>query len=137
LLSCDFPFVGGWHELSGCYKGIGWQVHDRTVEVRQGDKDKPYDLALLTMTKPDGRSSLVAFCGCTSDGATLEAPALTLIESFWNAFARREAYADARQSYQVQVLTERSDEISDADREVARQLVDEARKRFAAVAKKL
>lgn len=137
LLSCDFPFVGGWHELSGCYKGIGWQVHDRTVEVRQGDNDKPYDLALLTMTKPDGRSSLVAFCGCTSDGAPLEAPALTLIESFWNAFARREAYADARQSYQVQVLTERSDEISDADREVARQIVDEARKRFTEVAKKL
>lgn len=134
LVSCDFPFVGGWHELSVCYQGIGWRLDGR--EVERGDAGgQAYDFARLELTKPDGRSALVTFCATGVNGVPVEAPALTLAESFLSAFQRREAYADARQSYQVQVLTERSDEISDADREVARQLVDVARKRFAAVAK--
>lgn len=135
LVSCDFPFVGGWHELSVCYRGIGWQMTDRTIE--QGGETQgaggAYDYAQLTMTKPDGRSALVTFCATATDGAPVEAPALTLVESFFNAFSRREASADNRQSYQVQVLTERAEEVSDADRATSTQLLDEARRRFAEV----
>ncbi|QDV73035.1 exosortase U [Botrimarina mediterranea] len=136
LVSCDFPFVGGWHELSVCYRGIGWRLDGREVEVVSAGGEA-YEFARLELTRPDGRSALVDFCATGIDGAPIKAPALTLVESLFEAFSRRESYADARQTYQVQVLTERIEEISDADREVAKNLLDEARKRVAAVAESL
>ena len=27
MISFDYPFSGGWHELCVCYKNTGWTLH--------------------------------------------------------------------------------------------------------------
>ena len=28
MVSCDFPYEGGWHELTVCYRGVGWELDE-------------------------------------------------------------------------------------------------------------
>lgn len=127
LLSCDFPYVGGWHELSVCYQGIGWELNDRrltlavpsSAEVESSGATALGDgveVALLDLTKPDGRAALVVFGACFVDGSPAPAPARTMQESLLNALSGRRNEKIDRHSFQVQVLAERAGDVSDHDR---------------------
>lgn len=143
LVSCDFPFVGGWHELAICYRGIGWRVDDRLMghastdseSTPQGDSEIEYGWAQMGLTKPDGRVAVVTFCACYQNGDPVE-PMDDLSEGVWSAFlhalSRRDRSFDERKSFQVQVLAERIEQLSEQDRKVSLQLLDEARRRFIA-----
>ncbi|WP_197526617.1 exosortase U [Botrimarina colliarenosi] len=137
LVSCDFPFVGGWHDLSVCYRGIGWEMNERLIDQAGSAEGTPFDYAQMAMTKPDGRSALVTFCACQRDGTAIDAPAMTFKEGLLRAFSRRQAFADSRQCFQVQVLTERAEALSEADRSLSLEMLEEARRRFTAVALEL
>lgn len=133
LVSCDFPYVGGWHELSVCYRGIGWRLDNREVKRISEDQQSACDAAFLDLSRPDGVTAYVAFCGRYTDGEPVPAAAMTLAESFWIVFSRR-ASAEHRNSYQTQVLTEDAAAISDRRREQSRQLLEEAQMAFSRVA---
>ena len=139
LVSCDFPFSGGWHELSVCYRGTGWRVEKRTIGVTHPKgpsaiaEGEAYDFAQLDLTKPDGRMALVTFCACYEKGGPISAQREGFLENAARAFSRR-AHADRdRLSFQVQVMAERHDVLSEHDRQVSQALLDEARRRFITV----
>lgn len=127
LVSCDFFFAEGWHELSECYVGIGWRMEDRQLhELEQADGA----LVEIDLTKPDGRAALVTFSLFHVDGTAIEAPSKSLFDRVQTAFSRKSNAVRQQPSFQVQVLTERGDRVSEIDRENARLLFTMARERF-------
>ena len=133
LVSCDFPFASGWHELSVCYEGIGWRLESREIqEAAEADSQPPYELAQLVLTKPDGRAALVTFCAFYENGD----PVVAQRFDYWSQFLSRLTDNDSstggrRNTIQAQVVVERADAISDRDRRVSIDLLAEARRRFA------
>lgn len=125
LVSCDYPFHSSWHELSVCYDGIGWRVEDRVV--LKGEAATPYDFAQLDLTKPDGRDALVTFTACYSNGDSTVAPTYTLSDRLTQAFTRKQREQVRRQTFQVQVLFESSDGITDQHRHDSQELLGAAR----------
>lgn len=131
LVSCDFLFTGGWHELATCYTGIGWRVDAREVFTSELDSGiEPYEYAQMDLTKPDGRLALVTYTACTVDGGHIRPPRFDLADRLLNAFQRRNASSRIQQSFQVQVLVEQSTGLTEAVRETSRRLLEAAEKRF-------
>ncbi|MEM6798449.1 MAG: exosortase U [Planctomycetota bacterium] len=131
-VSCDFPFPGGWHELAVCYQGIGWRLEDRFTKS-SGDAvaESPYKYSQLRMTKPDGSRALVSFCACLENGEAVAPPDYGFFPSLFNALTgQRQTVGTGRQSFQAQVLAVRPEGITDRDRRVSAELLDEARRRF-------
>lgn len=58
------PYVG-WHELTFCYRGIGWQMVQRSYHV-PANGDAPIVYALFT--NENGQHGLLAFTGFNADG---------------------------------------------------------------------
>lgn len=138
LVSCDFPFVGGWHDISGCYVGIGWQLEARANHERPTPEGVPFDAAQFDLTKPDGMAALVTMCACYHDGDPLDAPVEdSLLTRLGSVLTRRDVAADTRRLFQVQVLAERSGRIARSDRAVSWRLLEVARSRFVAQIRRL
>lgn len=131
LVSCDFLFTGGWHELATCYTGIGWRVDAREVFSSTPDSGiEPYEYAQMDLTKPDGRLALVTYTACTVDGGHIRPTRFNLADRLLNAFRRRSKSSGIRQSFQAQVLVEQSTGLNEANRETSRRLLEVAEKRF-------
>lgn len=62
----DFPFVG-WHELSSCYRGAGWTIHDRQV-IEHADGR----YVRLQIERPGSQWALVCFSVDNSSGSTVD-----------------------------------------------------------------
>lgn len=138
LLSCDFFFRDGWHELSECYQGIGWRIENREIRRLANTAEQPVcDFVEVDLTKPDGRAALVTFAACFVDGTAIDAPGQSFVERIGNAFSRKNRGIRRQPSFQVQVLTERGDAISETDRKNAELLFAAARERFAAAAQQV
>lgn len=124
LVSIDFPYAHGWHELETCYVGIGWRSLDRsTLEAETG----AYRFAQLALSKPDGSEALVTFGGCYADGQPLEPPARDYLDRLVQSFFRRNKVNAGRQSYQIQVLLVRDDAVTGDDRRKSSELLQAAR----------
>ncbi len=128
VVSCDYPFNTGWHELSVCYSGIGWQVDERTVVQAEGAE--PFSFAQLDLAKPDGRNALVSFTACYADGTPIEAPTNSLMDRLGRSLRRGQRAHELRQSVQMQILTETTVDITASDRDISKRLLDESRQRF-------
>ncbi|HEX5271845.1 MAG TPA: exosortase U, partial [Gemmataceae bacterium] len=59
VVSLDYPFTG-WHELTGCYQGVGWHLTER--EAVGGDEaDGPPAFVRARFDKPRGRQAYLWF----------------------------------------------------------------------------
>jgi exosortase len=58
VVSLDYPFTG-WHDLAGCYQGVGW--HLIQSEVGGGEGDGPPALVRAWFDKPRGRQAYLWF----------------------------------------------------------------------------
>lgn len=137
LLSCDFAFHGGWHELAECYTGIGWRLEEHLVLPGEDARDGEYEFVRLELTKPDGRSAAVTYTACESGGGAIRPPRLELMDRLVQALDRKRRFARSRQSFQVQVLLERAEGVTDTDRKKAAELMSLARRQFLRTAKSL
>ncbi|MEN1680504.1 MAG: exosortase U [Planctomycetota bacterium] len=124
-VSIDFPYRGGWHELEVCYVGIGWQSLGRATV---GAKSDDYRICQLTLSKPNGTEALVTFAACFPNGDPIEPVEQDLLARLTQSFLRRNQPNAGRQSYQIQVVAIRADTITEADRRVSVELLDEARR---------
>jgi exosortase/archaeosortase family protein len=105
LVSCDFAYPGGWHELSVCYRGIGWELLSRRIVVPDTSaSDRRWPIVELVLRKPDGSFAAVLFCAFDDKGQPIEPPAETLSESFETALSRRKQKSPRGNCFQVQVL---------------------------------
>lgn len=132
VISCDFPYAGGWHELSVCYQGNGWRVDRREIESLKNSEGVPFDAAFLELSKPHGGYSLVAFCANYPDGKPLTAPATRIADRLIYALSRRNLlrYGD---TYQTQVFTVSDAPTTAPEREKCERLLEAAQSAFVAV----
>lgn len=127
-LSFDYPFIG-WHDMSICYRGEGWQIlKARTSALRE---DAPGDVVELSLEK-SGRHALVLFTCFDGRVQPLERPSAVFRQAQWGKLQLRlEALkralngeadtplVDRRTTYQLQVYVESFDPIDEVTRKRA------------------
>jgi exosortase len=132
LVSCDFPYEGGWHELTLCYQGIGWELTDRRVEtVDAGAGRGPWDRMEASFSKISGARAFVTVCGFDEHGQPIAIPTQSLWADAWNVLTSTRDLRPYQVAFQTQVFTTAADaEIDDAQRAAARELMLAAREKF-------
>ncbi len=106
VVSLDFPFFG-WHELTRCYTGIGWQLEDRTVHSQPDDG---WHLVEATFTNESGESAYLVFGFVNERGAMLTPPSQLGVQRFVDRVQQKT-------SVEVQVFCPSTQPLSDTDRE--------------------
>ncbi len=129
IVSCDFPYQGGWHELTVCYRGIGWDLQDRRVVHEEANANgHAWTDMEAEFSKLDGNQGFLTACAFDDNGQPLDLPAYTLWEDVWR---RVTSGGNASQiAFQVQVWAVAPQSISDEQRATARELLRQARERF-------
>ncbi|MCA9639264.1 MAG: hypothetical protein KC492_01185, partial [Myxococcales bacterium] len=79
----------------------------------------------------------VGFCAYDFQGRPIRAKQTGVVSELLAPIFRRQTGSDARETYQVQVLIERLDSVSEHDRVVGRRLLSEARGRCVLAASSL
>ncbi len=100
VISCDFPFPTGWHELSVCYEGIGWELLSR--DVRHAPSGGSYAESHFRL--PDGGRAAVFYSAFDSHGDAMEPPSQSLGDTLARAFSRRQTRSGTERVFQVQLL---------------------------------
>ncbi len=75
MVSVDFPFVG-WHDLSGCYVGRGWDIRETTVHAVDD-----WPMVEVEMTLPTGEFGTLLYCLVNPAGDPLLPP--DEVEGYW------------------------------------------------------
>lgn len=127
VVSCDFPFPGGWHELSVCYQGIGWELLRRQVESDPTGKHVELHFRL-----PNGERAVVLYSNFSSGGESIEPPAQTIADAFGRALERRRPTRASEHVFQVQVIARSNGDypLRDDHLGMARQLLAVAEEQF-------
>lgn len=130
LVSFDFPFTGGWHELCVCYKTTGWTLIGRNAAFpdREGaDHDWPVVTGEFSRDEEYG---FVAFSNFNADADGLAPPTDLIFWRPWRHMRRRLLKTVSGQTFQVQVWVSGEEKISDSDKEIVNQTLLDVRERF-------
>jgi exosortase len=122
-LSFDFAFVESWHELTICYHGNGWEMSERRVcPFVDEHTSENWGYVEADFSKPDGVAGALCFAEFDQFGTPFEGDLQWNAEpmSFWRW---REGYLQPHRIYQVQVWVTAPNEVSDSQREKARELL--------------
>jgi hypothetical protein len=131
VASCDFPYSGGWHELTVCYRGLGWHLHNRRVETKIRDADgAPWQFMEASFSKPDGGYGYLMASAFDEAGRPIDLPTNSIVEDALTALMSRGKSNHNGLTFQVQVWTTAGIPISEVDREATRQLFLAAREHF-------
>jgi hypothetical protein len=133
IVGVDFPFYN-WHELTNCYRNVGWRATSRV-----GTPDGPGVRVEADLDRPPGKIGLLVFSLVGVDGRPLidAIPPDTISGVFdrvavWREDKRRQLrdrYVN-RPSYQVQVLVEADRELTDDERKAVEEFYLEMRRRL-------
>ncbi|RIK78047.1 MAG: hypothetical protein DCC67_12030 [Planctomycetota bacterium] len=128
MASCDFPFSQGWHELTVCYRGSGWEVTRReTRKLPGGRQDETWPITEADLEQSDGARGFVAWAMFDEHGAPVSPPSGAVLDQLWRLAMRRSPYVPTRQMFQVQVFFASVEPIAEDQRAAARQLLAAAR----------
>jgi len=128
VVSFDFPFIGGWHELTECYLASGWEKVRREIRTApEGAGGWKYVVA--DFEKPNGGHSTVFFTEFDQFGDPL-----TPVDG-WDRpldpfLIKRNLYLETRKTLQVQVFVSGAAPASEAQRATALMLLQDVRARF-------
>ena len=116
LLSLDFPYRGGWHELSVCYRNFGWPMLDRQItEQPIGDGPRAgesWTVVTADYEKPEGRYGYLAFSGTNGSAECLEPPSALVLWRPWFRLRRRLLHRMSPRFFQFQAWMESDAEIT-------------------------
>jgi hypothetical protein len=128
VASFDFPFSGGWHELTMCYLATGWEKSERRVRTAPAAAGG-WQYVEADFQKPGGLYGTVMYSEFDQSGIELrphegwERPA----DSY---FEQRNFYLESSKTFQVQVFVAGAAPLSDAQRRQAAELLLAVRERF-------
>ena len=128
-VSCDFVFPNSWHELTVCYKGIGWTMETRSVVPLEVGQQDDVSAVKAFFHCPDGQYAIVLFCEFDQSGKALLPPELSFRESLTKVFTRRDEF-DSREVIQVQVLLKSPIPLSEERIAQGLRLLADARQQF-------
>jgi hypothetical protein len=131
VASCDFPYSGGWHELTVCYRGLGWELQERRIGVQESDPHaESWPCLEADFSKPDGMKGFLVASAFDYTGQPVELPSYSFFDDLSRALTNSRGARGNRSVFQVQVWTTAARPIDGRDREAARQLLTVARQRF-------
>jgi exosortase len=126
-VSCDFPFVEFWHELTECYRGSGWELLSRRTSAPSGvPASGSWGYVESDFSKPSGDAAVLFFSEFDQFGNPCEQERdwNTNPLSFWES---RQLNLKPHRLFQVQVWVTSPNAISDPQRQQARNLFLAAR----------
>jgi exosortase len=132
LVSCDFAYEGGWHELTLCYEGVGWKLEQRVVSddlPTAGGGAWPRMEADFSKDA-DGAKAFVVASAFDEVGNRLSMPTWSVWEHLQNILQRDQQVRSGQLGFQTQVWITSDAPIDEGQREAARLLLTEARERF-------
>ena len=113
IASLDFPYRGGWHELSVCYRNFGWPLINRTVEdVPLEGSGEIWKVIKADYEKPEGQHGFLAFSGTNGTGDLLEPPSTLVLWRPWFRLRRRLLHRISPRFFQFQTWLTSDKEIS-------------------------
>jgi len=131
LVSCDYPFSGGWHELAICYQGVGWEQTDRRIvesdSTREGEK---WNFVEISFSGREGANAFLIYCQFDENGRAVAPPTSSFFDYIRQRLSRPSGSVQGKQFFQVQVWTNDLREISEEQREEAREVLLETREKF-------
>ena len=72
-ISVDYPFRRAWHELTACYRGIGWELVSRQVRHASSGTES-WNYVEAHFNKPTGDLGLLSFSFVDSQGRSISPP---------------------------------------------------------------
>lgn len=134
LVSCDYPFSGGWHELAICYQGIGWEQTERQIVDAPGaNESETWEYVEISFTGREGAHAHLVYCQFDEHGQPVPPPTSSFTDYIFQRFLRPAGSVEGKQLFQVQVWTTGAGKVSVEKQEQARKLLLETRERFRAV----
>ncbi|WP_218932242.1 exosortase U [Adhaeretor mobilis] len=131
LVSCDYPFSGGWHELAICYQGIGWEQTDRQIVDAPGaDENETWGFVEISFTGREGAHAHLVYCQFDEHGQAVAPPTSSFTDYIFQRLLRPSGSVQGKQFFQVQVWTTGAGEVSEEKQEKARELLLDTRERF-------
>lgn len=140
LVSCDFPFGPEWHDLTVCYKGVGWdEVGTRTLTPDRApqrsaskgvDVDKTWEYMDADFQKPGGMTGYFAYAFFTDEGEPANPPYGSVLRDSLSSLFKRRLDAKTDRMYQIQVWTTSAGKLDDSQRAAAADLLLAVRKYF-------
>ena len=131
VLSCDFPFTQGWHELTICYRGAGWEVKDRDTTNLPSDRlGEDWTSVEAVLERSDGTHGFVTWSIFDANGEPVSPPVGRIRDQIWRLFTRRNPLVPSAQMFQIQVFTQSGSKITDEQKDAARELLIKTRAQF-------
>ena len=131
VVSFDFAYRGGWHELCMCYRGNGWRAKERVVSSREhAPNQEDWQYAEGILKKPDGSQALLVFAAFDVSGEIINPPSNLVLLHPWFFLRQRILRDMASQLFQIQVFAPGCDTADEGVREEIRQLLLDVRVRF-------
>ncbi len=120
LLSFDFPFGNGWHELLICYTGAGWNVQERrTLPIVTGSGT----IVEATMSNKAEQHSYVTWTLFDEYGQVFSPPAEQWKDQIWRLVVRRNPLTRSKQLFQMQVFIPKDSAVTQEQQALARALL--------------
>ncbi|TWU25792.1 exosortase U [Bythopirellula polymerisocia] len=126
-LSFDYPFMHGWHHLTGCYTMAGWECSNERVVTNEVRSDWPYVRTILR--DKEGREAMLFFCIFDAQGTPLAPPSGDLRFALWQRIMKTEVTSSLPTYFQVQLFTAAVGGNSDTETELL-QLFQETREKI-------
>lgn len=134
MVSCDFPFSQGWHELTICYSGAGWEIEQRQSKMEPpGSSGEEWAVVEALLSKPDRSQGFVIWAQFDEEGEPVSPPEQKWADQAWRLLVRRSPYVLTKQLFQIQVFTSASAQISEIQKQTSLELLLAARERFRAL----
>jgi uncharacterized protein YggL (DUF469 family) len=117
--------------LHECFLGTGWQlVREEVIEDDSETAEEAWDYIESRYTKPDGTIGFSVYCNFDERGKPVRPRIGSIPDKLLRLLQRSYAIAGSERHFQVQVWMASPGEISEEEREMARELLIEARERF-------
>jgi hypothetical protein len=105
LVSCDFPFGPGWHDLRLCYDGAGWTDGPMTLGYAPGVGADKWGYLQVRFDRPDGAAGLLSYSAFDDRGECLRPPTGSLMGDLWQTLQKRYNEHQSARFFQIQVWT--------------------------------
>jgi hypothetical protein len=128
--SCDFPFGPDWHDLTICYRGIGWELREMRIRSGPGESETPWNFVECGFTKADGSAAWLVYSVFDEFGERTDPPVRSFLSNIWRSLEKKHRNAQRTRLFQMQVFTTAPGAVRPAQREAAEKLLLEARERI-------
>jgi len=125
-VSMDYPFTGGWHELSACYRASGWSILERDARSEGGR-----EFVETTFKYPDQEQyGYLLFNNFNEAGEVAPPPSGAVLVRSWLFIRRRFLRKVAGDLYQVQAFATSDKPFTDEEKSKIKELFLDSEKRL-------